>query len=809
VLSNSWGGEGSSQLLTDAFAYAQSQGCVAIAAAGNDEADARGFFPANIDSVIAVAASTQKDEKCSFSNYGPKIDVSAPGGGYDNELGGRRNILSTMPDDSALGRNRDNSQFKVSSGYWRLSGTSMACPHVAGVAALIISQHPHLTNEEVRQIIQGSADDIGETGKDDYFGYGRINAYKAVNTYSYISSSTRFMHARQEIMGSASLIEGFQRYELYYTPKNNPQNIILINSSTTPVNDGLLGVWDTNGLSDGEYLLTLKVIDRNNKESKLTRDVTIDNISQPPVFKNLSDKLAVVGRPFEFKVEASDPDDPDTPEGRLEYSATNLPPTAQFDPKTQILSWQPTNSDKGTYQVTFTVRDNEHTVNQDIALSTMYIEETQIITDAKDQEYPAIYADKIVWDDNRNGNWDIYMYDLSTLKETQITTNAKNQASHAIYGDKIVWEDYRNGNCDIYMYDLSTHQETQITTDAKDQWYPDIYADKIVWMDNRNGHPDIYMYDLSKHQEIQITTDAKEQYFPAIYADKIVYEDERNGNSDIYMYDLSTHQETQITTDAADQCYPAIYADKIVWDDYRNGNWDIYMYDLSKHQEIQITTDAQNQWGSAIYADKIVWTDNRNRNSDIYMARIFFVPQIINLSFVTTSPGSLITINGNNFGYAQRDGSRVEFANGTAVPVESWSNSQITCRVPAEAASGPLKVVTLGGRSNGIEITVSTSPVPPAMPTNLTATAISATQVKLDWQDNSDNETNFRVWRISSSDLKLVLVATRPSNTTTYIDTGLTPGVTYYYGVCAYSQGDVFQSCSNAVEASIPIGPRY
>ena len=69
VLSNSWGGSGSSQTLTDAFHYADSLGCVCIAAAGNSNADVSGFSPANIDTVIAVAATNQNDEKCDFSNY--------------------------------------------------------------------------------------------------------------------------------------------------------------------------------------------------------------------------------------------------------------------------------------------------------------------------------------------------------------------------------------------------------------------------------------------------------------------------------------------------------------------------------------------------------------------------------------------------------------------------------------------------------------------------------------------------------------------------------------------------------------------
>lgn len=89
------------------------------------------------------------------------------------------------------------------------------------------------------------------------------------------------------------------------------------------------------------------------------------------------------------------------------------------------------------------------------------VTETQITTDGNIQEYPAIYNDKIVWEDLRNGNWDIYMYDLSTSTETQITTTDGNtQTLSAIYDDRIVWTDDRNGNYDIYLATLTYPDET-------------------------------------------------------------------------------------------------------------------------------------------------------------------------------------------------------------------------------------------------------------------------------------------------------------------------------------------------------------
>ena len=138
--------------------------------------------------------------------------------------------------------------------------------------------------------------------------------------------------------------------------------------------------------------------------------------------------------------------------------------------------------------------------------------ETQITTNKSDQSYPAIYEDRIVWQDNRNGNYDIYMYNFSTQTETQITANKSDQKFPKIYGNRIVWMDSRNGgswnnwppdgNFDIYMYDLSTSRETQITNNEAYQGDPEIYDNRIVWTDGRNGNQNIYMFTLAPAAEL-------------------------------------------------------------------------------------------------------------------------------------------------------------------------------------------------------------------------------------------------------------------------------------------------------------------
>ncbi len=94
--------------------------------------------------------------------------------------------------------------------------------------------------------------------------------------------------------------------------------------------------------------------------------------------------------------------------------------------------------------------------------------------------------------------YEIYTYDLATRQEMRIPADASYSLwDAAVYGDKLVLNDYRNGNYDIYMYDFSTGKETQITSEPEEQTSPDIYENKIVWTDYRNYWGDIYMAIIS------------------------------------------------------------------------------------------------------------------------------------------------------------------------------------------------------------------------------------------------------------------------------------------------------------------------
>ncbi|GGD71311.1 S8 family peptidase [Paenibacillus nasutitermitis] len=157
VINMSLGNYAEAEFLHDAIKYAYDHDVVLIAASGNDNTDRPGY-PAAYPEVFGVASTDADGSRSSFSNYGDYIDAAAPGA----------SIASTYP----------------GSQYAALSGTSMACPHVAALAGLIRSINPDLTNIEVMDLMRKSATDMGDKGKDIYFGYGQIDIARALEMAS-------------------------------------------------------------------------------------------------------------------------------------------------------------------------------------------------------------------------------------------------------------------------------------------------------------------------------------------------------------------------------------------------------------------------------------------------------------------------------------------------------------------------------------------------------------------------------------------------------------------------------------------------
>jgi subtilisin family serine protease len=140
------------------------KGCVVVCAAGNERSSVA--YPANLGNTLAVGSESPLGGIWHYSNTGPELDIVAPSG---------YGITSTWSID------RMGDKGDVPGNYGQFGGTSAAAPQVSGVAALILSINPNLTEEEVRCRITTTAKDLGSPGRDNTFGYGRLNANAAVS----------------------------------------------------------------------------------------------------------------------------------------------------------------------------------------------------------------------------------------------------------------------------------------------------------------------------------------------------------------------------------------------------------------------------------------------------------------------------------------------------------------------------------------------------------------------------------------------------------------------------------------------------
>jgi subtilisin family serine protease len=155
VLNMSFGGVDGSDTMQAAVNYAYNNGCICVAAAGNDGSTV--WYPAAYSTVISVAATDSNDQRASFSNFG-KIDVSAPG----VDIWSCNNVPSVP--------------------YSSEDGTSFSSPHVAGLAALIVMKYPGISPDQAVKLIEQTSDTLNANGYDQYTGWGRINVLRALSS---------------------------------------------------------------------------------------------------------------------------------------------------------------------------------------------------------------------------------------------------------------------------------------------------------------------------------------------------------------------------------------------------------------------------------------------------------------------------------------------------------------------------------------------------------------------------------------------------------------------------------------------------
>jgi subtilisin family serine protease len=262
-----------------------------IGVASNDGEDLHNTFPSYLEEIVTVGAIDSKDQRGQFlsgssSNFGPGLDVMAPG----------VDVLSTYTSEpSSYYRSYSSFQaFFVNKDYLFMDGTSMAGPMVAGVAALIKAKDPSANTFKVKQILRNHSDDIDQAGFDRNTGYGRLNAFLALNNadgeypvidldipnYQTVDSQSNINLVKKSTVDTWDLSIRLQT-------ENSWTKIANGNNADFPTNFTL----DTSNYLKGNYYLRLQA--QNNQHTSVDiQEITIENtlpdISLTKNIKNLS-----------------------------------------------------------------------------------------------------------------------------------------------------------------------------------------------------------------------------------------------------------------------------------------------------------------------------------------------------------------------------------------------------------------------------------------------------------------------------------------------------------------------------------------
>lgn len=377
VINLSLGGSSPSLTLEEAVAYAFGKGVTVIAAAGNDNSSTL-IYPAAYDAYVIAVGATQYDEtKAPYSSYGPSLDIVAPGGNtsVDQNKDGYA--------DGVLQQTFTKSGTRITWGYWFYQGTSMAAPHVSGVAALLIAKGNATTPEQIRTALQKTAEDKGGVGRDDTYGYGLVDAFAALNWTAGPIDNPPTVTITNPLDGSA--VSGTVEINADATDDIGVAQVdFYVGTSLigTDTSSPYSVSWDSTSVADGTYTITATAIDTASQTASNSIIVNVDNYNDSPVANAGSDQTVSDGdgngvESVTLNGSASYDLDGTIVSYRWTEGATVLGTTA-------VITYDFT---VGTHTVTLTVTDDDGATGTDTVIVTISEKPAQVLCWAGSNQY--------------------------------------------------------------------------------------------------------------------------------------------------------------------------------------------------------------------------------------------------------------------------------------------------------------------------------------------------------------------------------------------------------------------------------------
>jgi beta propeller repeat protein len=598
VINNSWSCSRrcpSNPVAEEVVALAHARGVVVVTSAGNRRDDVVFFSPEKLRETIVVSATTPDAGAAGFTNRGLLVDVAAPGSGPGTGSGffPTRAILSLLASGAGPGADGFGA-FVVGDDYLRWAGTSMSAPHVAGVAALILSQEPSLDAEGVRARIRSSALDLGAHGHDATFGAGLLDAARA------LSEVPADLHAAFDEPAQGAIVDvgqgpvlvrgrvegaDLEGWTLSVGTAPDPAGWELLASHTGPA-DGVLLRWDTRDRSPGAYALRLQAEARDGRRVEEFRLLSLERTRPEPISFGEGDATS---------------------------------PRVSGD----LVVWE---------SEVLAVDGEGKLLGLELFLGDLASGESEVLVSAPgDQRSPALDGRRLAWLDGRALAHDIFSCEIEDDRQCRVSPIAVGEnlrEAPALAGNRIAWtelapdEGLRLRACEGEADDLCELLPIFL---GGTQSTPSFDGDLLVWAEQSVGGK-LMACDLSQGRcDAAAIGDAFGVVAPVAESGLFAWSLVAGASTLLFVCELDADSlacPAKLIGIGSPSAAPALSGDRLVWHGPGDGGSDIFFCEFDRRTREcpvqRLTGSMANERNPHIDGDRVVWEDDRQGLFQVY-----------------------------------------------------------------------------------------------------------------------------------------------------------------------------------------------